>query len=398
MTETLYIRDDRSLGGLVAKLGGVSEIALDTEFLRERTYYPKLCLLQLAADDVLALVDPLSISEMGPLWELLTGGPEVLLHAAGQDLEIVLRHAGALPRRHFDTQVAAAFVGYGDSIGYARMVERILGTTLRRSEAYTDWSRRPLTNEQQGYALDDVRYLGACAAQLRSELADRGRAEWVAQELQLQAGRVEHSPDPESQWRRVSGARGLSGMPLAVLQAVTAWREQEATRRDVPRQRVVPDRVLVEIARRRPASRNVVERLRGIHPREAERSADAIIEQVRRATGLSESEWPRWPSAPPSGADVRVDEIASYIDAWVRARGRELELSSRLLATRKEMERMVRYELAGSLEAHTDRIPLLQGWRREVAGNSTLALLRGQAGLRLQVDAAGPQLALDSAG
>ncbi len=402
MPETLLIRDDRSLGRLVERLADVPEAAFDTEFLRERTYYAKLCLIQIGTPELLALVDPLAVRDLSPLWAWLTGGVEVLLHAAAQDLEIVHRACGAVPRRHFDTQVAAAFLGYGDAVGYAKLVNRVLGVPLPRSEAYTDWSRRPLSAEQREYALDDVRYLPELAEALRGRLRERGRLDWLVEELEATAAAVTSEPDPEQQWRRVSGARALSGRSLAILREVTAWREREARRRNVPRGHVVPDRVLIEIARRAPSTQAQVERLRGMHPREAQRSAGRIVELVRRARDRPESEWPAWPPPPPFADDPRVDAIAALLDAWVRTRATELELSSRLLARRSDLERLALAALAGSLDGEGEGAPqgppLMRGWRARVIGRQLLEVLRGEATLGIESDEAGPHLRLQRRG
>lgn len=384
MRETLHIRDDRSLARLVERLADASELALDTEFLRERTYYPKLCLLQLATSELLVIVDPLAVDDLGPMWEMLTGDIEVVLHAAGQDLEIVQRLAGTIPPRWFDTQVGAAFLGYGDAIGYSRLVERVIGKAPPHAEAYTDWSRRPLTPEQSRYALDDVRYLLECADRLRGELRSRGRLGWVYEELEEHSKQLRCPLEPEAQWTKVSGGRRLRGLRLAILREVAAWRERAAQERDLPRQHVVPDRVLVEIARRAPKSEAQVERLRGLHPREVGRSAAAIVQTVRRAEALSEERWPRWPTPPANADDSNVDALASFLDAYLRSRARELELSPRLLGARQELVLMARLAASGELAARgPERLRLLRGWRRQTAGAELVELLEGKAALRV---------------
>lgn len=384
MRETLYVQDERALADLVRRLDGSTEVALDTEFLRERTYYPKLCLLQLATNELLAIVDPLMVDDLGPLWEVLTGDAEIILHAASQDLEIVQQLAGKIPPRWFDTQVAAAFLGYGDTIAYSKLVERVAGKEGQRSEAYTDWSRRPLAPEQTEYALDDVRYLLECADQLRAGLRERGRTSWVREELELHAEKLRYPADPEEQWRRVSGARGLKGRKLAILRAVAAWRERTAQRRDIPRQRVVADRVLVGIARRAPQNEDQVGKLRGLHPREASRSAAAIVQAVQQGEAVAEEQWPRWAMPPARGDDANTEALASLLDALLRARGFELEMSPRLLGTRQNLVHMVRLAQAGELETRgPGELALMRGWRYESAGSDLHSLLRGEAALRV---------------
>lgn len=384
MTDTLYIRDPKSLAQLVDRLRGNDEIAIDTEFLRERTYYPKLCLLQLATPGLMALVDPLAVQDLDDLWDVLCDGPTIVLHAGGQDLEIVQRLAGRLPERLFDTQLAGAFLGLGDSIGYAKLVDAMLGHSPGRSEAYTDWSRRPLTEEQQKYALDDVRYLLAIADRQRDRLGELGRLSWFAEETAKLLTTVCHSPEPNDQWKRVKGARGLSGKALAVLQAAAGWREAEAVRRDIPRQRVVPDRVLVEIARRAPTTADKVAKMRGLHPGEASRSAEVIAGRVRQAIEQPRDQWPEWPERRPLADDPSVDAAASLLDAVVRSRALSMELASRLLATRADLVLLVRLALQGDAEERPD-FELLNGWRREAIGQELLALLKGETSVRVEL-------------
>ena len=394
MTDDLYIRDASSLAQFAEGLRGVSSLAVDTEFIRERTYYPRLCLIQLAAPGLLAVVDPLAVDDLGPLWRVLTAGPELVLHAAGQDLEIMQRLAGRLPASHFDTQVAAAFLGYGDSISHAKLIERVVRVTLKRSEAYTDWARRPLSDEQTEYALDDVRYLLECAETLRTQLAERNRRTWVEEELERVMRGVNASPDPDQMWRRVSGARSLTGRGLAILARAAAWREREALRRDIPRQRVVADRVLIEIARRAPKRQAQVERLRGLHPREAQRSAATIVALVREALESDPTTWPEARKPRPRGGEQTVEILASLLDAVVRTRAAELELAPRLLAKRADLERLVRQEI--DADAKQDGIPVLAGWRRENVGEQLLALLRGEAQVSVEPTQEGLRLRLES--
>lgn len=396
MPETLYIRDAPALAQLADRIADEPELAIDTEFLRERTYYPRLCLLQLATPDVLALVDPLAVPDLDPLWDRICGGCTIVLHAGTQDLEIIQRLAGRLPARIFDTQIAAAFLGLGHSVGYSRLIETVLEASPKRSEAYTDWSRRPLTQEQQEYALDDVRYLLECVREMRGRLAALGRTEWVREETEAYLRSICHTPEARDQWRRVKGARRLSGRALAVLQEVAAWREDEAVSRDVPRQRVVPDRVLVELGRRGLTDVGRIEGVRGLHPREAQRSAQALSEVIGQALDRPRSEWPCWPELPRLPDDPISDAVASLLDAVLRARADALELAPQLLATRSDLTLLVRLSLqtGGVRDQDAARIALLQGWRRELVGEDLLAVLTGARSVRVERDA-GLEIHLD---
>jgi ribonuclease D len=270
-----------SVEHLAARLSGAEAIAFDTEFMWERTYFPSLCLVQIACDDVLATVDPLAVDDLGPLWEALVTAPVVLLHAAAHDLDILHRYTRRLPRRVFDTQIAAAFLGYGDAPGYETLVGRVLHRRLAGGEGYTDWSRRPLTDRQISYALDDVRHLHDLWRALSGELEARGRTGWVADETEERFAEIGVPVDPKEQWRRVKDARKLRGRALAVLREVAAWREQQAIASDESRQRVVPDRVLIEIARRTPTDPAHIARMRGLHPGQAKRGAVPLASVVQ---------------------------------------------------------------------------------------------------------------------
>jgi len=393
MRQLHYIRDAAALADLAEQLAGASRIALDTEFMRERTYYAKLCLVQLATPDLLAVVDPLAVSDLRPLWDVVTGGAEIVFHAAGQDLEIIAGLSGGVPQRHFDTQVAAAFVGYGDSIGYSRLVDRVIGHTPGHSEAYTDWTRRPLSQDQIDYALDDVRYLLEITDKLESELREVGREAWVREELTAVMDKVVAEAVPDDMWRKVRGARGLRGRKLAVLQEVAAWREREAQSRDIPRQRVVADRVLAEVAKRAPKQPAQIARLRGLHPREAERSSSAILEAVQRGVDRPESDLPDWGTHVPHVKDSRVEMIAALLDAVLRGVASKMNLSSRLLANRRDLEALARHRLGGG-DTLPD-IPVLSGWRRESVGDRLLQVLSGEVTVTIDDDGEfGPQLQL----
>lgn len=380
------VRDVGELEKLVALLRGSSRLALDTEFLTEKNYFPRLCLIQVAAGDVVGAIDPLECRRLDPLADLLSGDLELVLHAGEQDLPILSRAVGSVPGKVFDTQVAAAFLGHGQSIGYGRLVETCCGVQLKRSRAYTDWSRRPLEPEQIEYALDDVRYLQQCRDHLVRELESRGRLGWVREECAAARQSALEVVEPEDRWRRISGAQRVDGLELAVLQDLAAWREQEAMRRDVPRGRIMPDRVVVEIARRKPDRASRLRGMRGLHPREAKRSGEAIVEVVRQARERPRSDWPRWPEKPELADDPGVPAVATLLDAFLRARSLELELSSRLLANRRDLEKLVRIWLTAAQKdeapaATGASVPVLEGWRREVAGEAMLGLLRGEVRL-----------------
>lgn len=389
--EILHARDPAAVAALARRIVGADQLAFDTEFLWERTYYPRLCLVQLATDDVLATVDPLVVDDLGPVWEALVGGPTVIVHAGAHDLDIVHRAVGRLPERVVDTQVAASFLGYGDTPGHGTLVGKALGVRVRGGEGYTDWARRPLTDEQVDYALDDVRHLIDLWSRLHADLEERGRTAWAEEETRVRFSGIGEPVEPRQQWRRVKDARRLSGRALAVLQETAAWREDTAMEHDETRQRVVPDRVLIEVARRASTDPARIAKMRGLHPGQAKRVAGPLAQAVRAALETPKDRWPRWPSAPAFAGDPRVDSIASVLHAVVRARAIDLDLASRLLGTRSDLEDLARRRLSGDLD-EPDGATLLTGWRRKAIGEELLSVLRGEAALRIAEGDDGPRL------
>jgi len=385
MTEPMFVSDDRGLEDLAARLRDCRLLGLDTEFLTERNYFPRLCLIQIATESLLAVVDPLGCSDLTLLGDALADDLELVVHSGEQDLAIVDRHLGRVPARVFDTQVAAAFLGYGHRIGYSRLVEACCGTRPRGSQAYTDWAKRPLETDQIDYALDDVRYLLRCRSFLMKELQARGRMEWAQQECVLARARALEGYDPYRQWRKVSGVRGLNGQQLAILRELAAWREEEAATRNEPRQRILSDRVLIELSRRAPRRPEELRNYRGLHPNEASRSARAIIAAVGRGKQQPPEALPVRPPRSSSDDDPHVVTLATLLDAFLRARAVEMKISSRLLANRNDLERLVRLSVNGDLAgAEAERHPLLGGWRRQVAGEDMLRLLRGELTLAVE--------------
>lgn len=382
MTQSIHARTPSEVAEVARLVAAADAIALDTEFLWERTYRPQLCLLQVAGEGFEAIVDPLAVGDLRALWAAVVGGPLVVAHAAGHDFDILFHAAGRLPERVFDTQVAGAFLGYGDAVGYGNLVGAVLRQPVRGGEGYTDWSRRPLTGDQVKYALEDVQHLLALWQALRTQLAERGRVDWLADELTRRFTGIGEAVVPLEAWRRVADARKLKGRSLAVLREAAAWREKEAMNRDEGRQRLVPDRVLIEVARRAPTDPGQISDLRGLHPGQSKIVAGPLAEAVRRALAQPEAEWPRWPQARPFGGDPRVDAIASLLHGVIRSRAAAMDLAPGLLGTRSDVEEVARMLLAGEL-GDTSDVALLTGWRRTAVGDDILRVLRGEASVRV---------------
>jgi len=353
-------------------------VGLDTEFLRERTYRARLCLVQLATAEEIFIVDPVSGLDVAAIAELVSDpSVQVIVHAGKQDFELFFDRFGAVPANVFDIQIAAGFLGYGSSLPYGRLVEAVTGRALEKGESYTDWCRRPLTEAQLRYASDDVAYLLEVAVRLESELEDRHRLSWAQEEMSSLEQASAYENDPEQAWRRVAGRGSLSANRLGVLREAAAWRERSASRRDLPRGWVVKDPTLVEIARRAPKDLRGLEAIRGLSPKEAERSQKALLEAIAKGRSHPiEAEHP----APSRVIQRRARLLSSLADAVVRARCEDAGVATELVATRSELESLLSFIVAGSLREDDYRI--LRGWRRELAGEAVLAVAEGRVAVR----------------
>jgi ribonuclease D len=378
-TDTLPLIDDPSdLEKVIEEARAGNAIGLDTEFMREKTYRARLCLVQIATRRALYLVDPLTDVDLAPIGALIADEDvEVIVHAGRQDFEIFYEAFGAVPRRVFDVQLAAGFAGYGASLPYGRLVESITRTTLTKGESYTDWCRRPLSDSQLRYAADDVRFLMVIADRLKEELDARGRLGWVVDEMAALESEDLYATDVGEAWKRVSGRGALSGKQAAVLREVARWREETAIRRDIPRGWVVKDQTLVEIARRNPRSGGDLKNVRGLAPKEAERSAAAIVDAVRRGQEAKPLEMP---SRPSRSAQARARTLSGLADAIVRSRCDGAGIATELVSTRGELESLLSDVFSGSVDPQKHR--LLQGWRRELAGDAVVALAEGRIAVR----------------
>lgn len=350
-----FISNPDQLAALCDRLRRADWIALDTEFMRERTYFARLCLVQVASDEVLACIDPLALESLDPFLDLLQQSPaHKVLHAARQDLEIVHDLRGRLPEPIFDTQIAAALLGHGEQIGYAGLVEAILGHRLPKGHARTDWARRPLRPEQIRYALEDVIHLGPLYRHLAARLRERGRLEWLQAESRALTDPATYHNAPEEAWRRVRGAGRLGGQELAVLATLCAWRETRARERDLPRRWVLDDAIVLELARRQPASDAALGEIEGLGARMRERQGARLLELIREGRALPPEQRPQVARQEPlTGLQSRRLKALLTL---IRERAAAVEVAPTLLGTRADAERLAR----GAQDS-----PLLRGWRRD---------------------------------
>jgi ribonuclease D len=374
------VSSDAGLRSALDGARGSCRLALDTEFLRERTYRSRLCLVQIATPETLSLIDPLAKVDLAPLAELVADpSVEVVVHAGRQDFELFYERFGALPANVFDVQIAAGFVGHGASLPYARVVEIVLGRKLIKGESYSDWCRRPLTESQLRYAADDVAWLLEVADRLKRELLERERLEWAREEMKALEDKGTYEVDPGESWRRVGGRGSLSSSKLAVLREIARWREETAMRRDLPRGWVVKDPTLIEIARRGPRDLAALRAIRGLNPAEAGRSGAELLAAVAKG---ARSRPPEEPGSLPRWAQVRARMLSGLADAIVRARSERAQVATELVATRGELESLLADVVTGSLDEDGSKHRLLQGWRRELAGGAVLNLARGRIAVR----------------
>jgi ribonuclease D len=353
--------------------------ALDMEFERERSYWPKLQLVQVAVPDLVAAIDPLALEDLSPLYDLIADPAiEKITHAGRQDAEIFFLKTGKAPACIYDTQIAAALVGLGEQVGYAVLVQRLLGVRVVKHERVTDWGRRPLSEAQLEYALNDVRHLLQIRDALNADLRELGRETWFREETAFYSDPDLYRHDPDRLYMKVARWRSLDRRGLGVLRELVGWREEEAMRRDLPRQRVVPDDVLIELAGRRPKRAADLLPLRRLHPKEIERGGEAIVAAVGRGMALAEAELPHPPKPPREDPDASL--AADLLAVLLRMRAREIRIAPSYLGTQKDVLELVNW-LADKREGPPPR--LIEGWRREVVGNDLAEIYEGRVSLRV---------------
>lgn len=363
-----WVDTDAAFAALLPSICAADVYAIDTEFHRERTYFPQLALVQLAWDDQIALVDPLSVS-MAPFRDVLEGPGLCIMHAASQDLEVLDLACGALPTRLFDTQLAAGFLGHSLP-SLSSLVEKEFGTRLAKGDRLTDWLRRPLRPEQMTYAAADVEYLIELEHKLSDRLAARGRLPWALEECEhlRQRGRVQR--DPDHAWLRIKEARPLRGQAASVAWALAAWRERRAAETDQPVRFLLPDMALVGIAQRAPSNLEDLRRVRGVDGRHVRKPVgDEVLAAVRQGTDAVE---PRTRPSYTGEIDRHLRPAVTLVSAWVSQLARDSEIETSLLATRADIE---------ALLSNSDDARLRHGWRADLVGEPIQALVGGMAAL-----------------
>jgi ribonuclease D len=367
-----WIDGDQALARAAGGWEGLPAVALDTEFVRERTFYPRLGLIQVAAGPAAYLVDPLAIRDLSPLARLLgAAGTVKVLHSASEDVEVLFRAFDAVPAPLFDTQVASGLAGLGISLSYQRLVQELLGVELPKGETRTNWLARPLSPAQRAYAAEDVAWLLPLYRRLCDELAARERLDWALEDSAALLDTGRFAPDPEAAYLRLKGASRLGQRQLAVLRGLAAWRDREARRRDLPRGFVLRDEPILALALRQPATMEELRRVPGLEDGQAGRDGAAWLELIRQAAALPAGELPGLPWRPPASAAVRDLELR--LRELVRQRAAALALPPEALASRRTLDALLRAAFAPGAAGAPPRLPReLAGWRRQVIGDDLL--------------------------
>lgn len=372
------IETNEDLAAFLAELADAPYLALDTEFLRDQTYYPRLCLIQVAAPGVEGIIDPLAPGiDLKPFYDLMARPDQVkVLHAGRQDIEIFYLQGGVLPHPLFDTQIAAMVCGFGDAASYETLARKIARVEIDKSARFTDWSHRPLSKRQLEYALADVTHLCVIYEWMKARLARSGRESWVAEEVAALQDPALYRLDPEMAWKRLK-PRTTNKRFLAVLAALAAWREREAQARDIPRGRVLKDEALTEIAAHPPETPEALERIRAV-PKGFANS--------RLGKGLMEAIAAGREGPPPEGAaeDNRQQRrrrepspaVVDLLKTLLRLKAEAAHVAPRLIANAEDIERLAAEE--------DDGIAALTGWRWEVFGHDAVALRKGDLAIALE--------------
>lgn len=375
-TPPALITDTASLAALCERLRQEPFVTVDTEFMRERTYWPELCVVQLAGTNDVAVVDALAPDlDLSPLGALLADEAVVkVFHAARQDVEIFLLKFGAVPKPLFDSQVAAMVAGFGDQVSYDGLARALANAQIDKAHRFSDWSARPLSESQIAYAAADVTHLRRIYVALTDKLKREGRLDWVAEEMAALAEPSTYLTDPESAWERLR-PRSSNRRFLGTLRAVAAWREREAQRINIPRQRLIKDETLLEIAATAPGNPADLARARGISEGFAKgKSGTGLLAAIAAAKALPEDELPTLPKD--RGGPSPSPALVALLKVLLAAKSEEHHVAPRLLASSDDLDRLAAGEGAD--------LPVLHGWRREVFGNAALALKGGKLALGVE--------------
>jgi len=369
-----YIDDDAGLARFCSALDEASYCAIDTEFVRESTYYPELALIQIAGGDLLGCVDPLAITDFAPLADLLVRQDLIkIFHSSPQDLEILYQKFGQVPAPVFDTQLAAAVLGYSHQISYADLVLQITGVQLEKKYTRANWIRRPLSQEELDYAMDDVRYLVAVYHELDSRLESTRRRSWIERDLQAMSNADNYEVDQARLWQRLRGVQKLKGERLQIASELCRWREQLAQQQNRPRRWIVKDDVIVELARHKPASLEALAKIPELSDKTVKRHGEKILKVIAEASRVDAAQWPQHDSI--KNLNSRQMALGDCLMALCRMISDNNSIALATLATRKDIDNLI-------LNQKSSR--LAQGWRFAMAGEQLLEFIHGQSAISVE--------------
>lgn len=375
------INSDRELSDFCQDIASAPIIAFDTEFVSEDTYQPELCLVQVAAGGRLAVIDPFEVSNLNPFWELLAApGKETLVHAGREEFRFCRRAIQRRPHGWFDIQIAAGLIGLEYPASYGTLVGKLLGKSLSKDETRTDWRRRPLSDRQLTYALQDVADLEAIRNVLHNRLEKMGRRSWLQTELDLWQDELE-AYETSERWRRVSGISGMSPRSLAVLREIWFWRDEEAERRDWPARRILRDDLLVELAKRQTDDPKRIRQVRGMERGEIQKHLPQIAEAVGRALQLPDAECPR---PEPRSARPQLNLLSQFLSTALGSICRSANVATSLVGTAQDVRDLIAHRLNLGEGIANGEIPVLaRGWRAEVVGQVIEDLLAGELSIAI---------------
>lgn len=367
------INQIRELEELCKSIDAAGRFAMDMEFIPERTYKPELCLVQVAVEGQAYLIDPLALGDLTSLWRRVANpNIAVILHAAEQDLLLVHNISGLLPQNVFDTQIAAGFAGFGYPLGYGKLVSQLLGVNLDKTESYTDWLNRPLTESQISYALDDAQYLLPVYDHLCEKLRKTDRLSWVQQECLKYSEPAFFACDQLNKFLRIKGSSGLSRRGLAVLQLIFEWRDQEASKQNRPLRTVLPDNLLLELSRRPPADIQGIQRIRGFRMDQIRNFGEVLLKAIKKGLSIPDNQCPVWPlGRAPGRREVLCGDLLFVV---LKVICNDFELAPELVATRSDLQDLIREYFKGNTHP---ALSLLSGWRYDLAGKTMLKILGG---------------------
>ena len=370
----MYISTNEDLTAFCKRARAFSAIAIDTEFLREKTYHAKLCLVQVATPDECAVIDPLAIDDLGPLAELMTDVDTLkVFHACSQDMEVLCHALGSVPAPIFDTQVAAGFLGERAQCSYHNLVSTFCGVSLPKTESLTDWSRRPLSPKQIEYALDDVRYLIDAYRVIESKLHSLGRTAWVRDEIRPLADPAHYRSDPRAAFKRVKRVNACTRRQLAVARELASWREQRAETRDIPRKWVMSDEVLLALCKRAPQTVEDFRAVRGTEQLSA-RDVEVALDAIARGRRCPQENLPSIGRAHRAPAP-ELESVIDLMYALIRLVSERSGVATSLIVSRDGLLDYIE---------HPERSPLREGWRFELVGTLMDDLLQGNIGLTVK--------------